>query len=65
MLTMTGLTKSYRTDTVETTALDCVDLDIAEGEVVLRILLKQSRFTVESLCLAEAQARRLEALVRQ
>ena len=37
---------------------------IAEGEVVLRILLKQSRFTVESLCLAEAQARRLEALVR-
>ena len=34
MLTMTGLTKSYRTDTVETTALDCVDLDIADGEFV-------------------------------
>ena len=28
MLTMTGLTKTYRTDTVETTALDSVDLDI-------------------------------------
>ena len=34
MLTMTGLTKTYRTDTVETTALDCVDLDIADGEFV-------------------------------
>ena len=34
MLNMTGLTKSYRTDTVETTALDCVDLDIADGEFV-------------------------------
>src|SRR3954454_5727772 len=34
MLTMTGLTKSYRTDSVETTALDCVDLDIADGEFV-------------------------------
>jgi putative ABC transport system ATP-binding protein len=31
---MTGLTKTYRTDTVETTALDCVDLDIADGEFV-------------------------------
>ena len=34
MLSMTGLTKSYRTDTVETTALDCVDLDIGDGEFV-------------------------------
>ena len=34
MLTMTGLTKTYRTDTVETTALDGVDLDIADGEFV-------------------------------
>ena len=34
MLTMTGLTKTYRTDTVETTALDNVDLDIADGEFV-------------------------------
>jgi putative ABC transport system ATP-binding protein len=34
MLSMTGLTKSYRTDTVETTALDNVDLDIAKGEFV-------------------------------
>ena len=34
MLSMTGLTKSYRTDTVETTGLDCVDLDIARGEFV-------------------------------
>ena len=34
MLTMTGLTKSYRTDTIETTALDSVDLDIADGEFV-------------------------------
>ena len=34
MLTMTGLTKTYRTDTVETTALDSVDLDIADGEFV-------------------------------
>ncbi|MFL6775219.1 MAG: ABC transporter ATP-binding protein, partial [Sphingomicrobium sp.] len=31
---MTGLTKTYRTDSVETTALDCVDLDIADGEFV-------------------------------
>ena len=37
---------------------------IAEGEVVLRILLKQSRFPVESLCLTEVQARRLEEVVR-
>ena len=34
MLTMTGLTKTYRTDTVETTALDAIDLDIADGEFV-------------------------------
>jgi putative ABC transport system ATP-binding protein len=34
VLTMTGLTKTYRTDTVETTALDNVDLDIADGEFV-------------------------------
>ena len=34
MLTMTGLTKSYRTEAVETTALDCIDLDIADGEFV-------------------------------
>ena len=34
MLTMTGLSKAYRTETVETTALDAVDLDIAEGEFV-------------------------------
>ena len=34
MLTMTGLTKTYRTEAVETTALDCVDLDIADGEFV-------------------------------
>jgi len=31
---MTGLTKSYRTDTVETLALDTIDLDIADGEFV-------------------------------
>ncbi len=34
MLTMTGLTKSYRTESVETTALDTIDLDIADGEFV-------------------------------
>jgi len=34
VLTMTGLTKSYRTDTVETLALDAIDLDIADGEFV-------------------------------
>ena len=34
MLTMTGLSKAYRTDTVETTALDNVDLTIADGEFV-------------------------------
>ena len=34
MLTMTGLTKTYRTDSVETTALDEIDLDIADGEFV-------------------------------
>ena len=32
MLTMTGLTKTYRTDSVETTALDAIDLDIADGD---------------------------------
>ena len=34
MLTMTGLTKTYRTESVETTALDSIDLEIAEGEFV-------------------------------
>ena len=34
MLTMTGLTKSYRTESVETTALDSIDIDIADGEFV-------------------------------
>lgn len=34
MLTMTGLSKAYRTDTVETTALDDVDLSIVDGEFV-------------------------------
>ena len=34
MLTMTGLTKTYRADTVETTALDSIDLDIGDGEFV-------------------------------
>jgi putative ABC transport system ATP-binding protein len=34
MLTMTGLTKTYRTESVETTALDAIDLDIADGEFV-------------------------------
>ncbi len=34
MLTMTDLSKSYRTDTVETAALDGVDLAISEGEFV-------------------------------
>lgn len=32
MLTMTGLSKAYRTDTIETTALDSVDLHIEDGE---------------------------------
>ena len=34
MLTMTGLTKSYRTEAVETTALDSIDLEIGDGEFV-------------------------------
>ena len=34
MLTMTGLTKSYRTEAVETTALDDIDLEIVDGEFV-------------------------------
>jgi putative ABC transport system ATP-binding protein len=34
MLTMTQLSKAYRTDTIETTALDSVDLSIADGEFV-------------------------------
>jgi putative ABC transport system ATP-binding protein len=34
MLTMRELTRVYRTDTVETTALDRIDLDIADGEFV-------------------------------
>ncbi|RYY29493.1 MAG: ABC transporter ATP-binding protein [Sphingomonadales bacterium] len=34
MLTMRELSKVYRTDTVQTTALDAIDLDITEGEFV-------------------------------
>jgi len=34
MLTMRELSKVYRTDTVQTTALDAIDLHIAEGEFV-------------------------------
>src|SRR5215203_5898995 len=34
MLTMASLTKSYRTEAVETTALDEIDLEIADGEFV-------------------------------
>ena len=34
MLNMTGLTKSYRTESVETTALDSIDLSIDDGEFV-------------------------------
>jgi len=34
MLTMRDLSRVYRTDTVETTALDRIDLDIADGEFV-------------------------------
>jgi putative ABC transport system ATP-binding protein len=34
MLTMRDLAKVYRTETVETAALDGIDLDIAEGEFV-------------------------------
>ena len=34
MLTMRDLSQVYRTDTVETTALDRIDLDIADGEFV-------------------------------
>ncbi|MBO9623672.1 MAG: ABC transporter ATP-binding protein [Sphingomonas sp.] len=34
MLTMRELSKVYRTDTVQTTALDAIDLDIADGEFV-------------------------------
>ena len=34
MLSMRDLTRVYRTDTVETTALDRIDLDIADGEFV-------------------------------
>ncbi|MEI9851916.1 MAG: ATP-binding cassette domain-containing protein [Sphingomonas sp.] len=34
MLQMRNLSRVYRTDTVETTAIDTIDLDIAEGEFV-------------------------------
>jgi putative ABC transport system ATP-binding protein len=34
MLTMRELSRVYRTDTVETTALDRIDIDIADGEFV-------------------------------
>ncbi len=34
MLSMRELSRVYRTDTVETTALDRIDLDIADGEFV-------------------------------
>ncbi len=34
MLQMRALSRTYRTDTIETTALDAVDIDIADGEFV-------------------------------
>ena len=34
MLSMRELSRVYRTDTIETTALDSIDLDIADGEFV-------------------------------
>jgi putative ABC transport system ATP-binding protein len=34
MLSMRNLSRIYRTDTVETRALDAIDLDVAEGEFV-------------------------------
>ena len=34
MLEMRALSRTYRTDTIETTALDAIDLDIANGEFV-------------------------------
>ena len=34
MLEMRALSRTYRTDTIETSALDAVDLDIADGEFV-------------------------------
>lgn len=34
MLSLRNLSRTYRTDTVETTALDAIDLDILEGEFV-------------------------------
>ncbi len=34
MLAMRDLARTYRTDTIETTALDGIDLDIADGEFV-------------------------------
>ena len=34
MLEMRALSRTYRTDTIETTALDAIDLDIAGGEFV-------------------------------
>ena len=34
MLTLRCLSRLYRTDTIETTALDCIDLDIDDGEFV-------------------------------
>ena len=34
MLEMRALSRTYRTDTIETTALDAIDLDITDGEFV-------------------------------
>ncbi|MDB5726240.1 MAG: transporter ATP-binding protein, partial [Novosphingobium sp.] len=34
MLMLRNLSRVYRTDTVETTALDAIDLDILDGEFV-------------------------------
>jgi putative ABC transport system ATP-binding protein len=34
MMTLRCLSRLYRTDTIETTALDCIDLDISDGEFV-------------------------------
>ena len=37
MLEMRALSRAYRSDTIETTALDAIDLEIADGEFVILV----------------------------
>ena len=53
MLTMHELTRVYRTDTVETTALDGINLEIADGEFNMGIIPSEAFEFVGSIGLRE------------